>query len=180
MPVVGVGLGGWVAAELAVRHPDLVERLVLVGATGLFVPGEPIADFFYASYPLDGSDLGELRAIFFADPNGALANEWIPDGRMDTEREMLRYRTFRFANRVGFRPPYLYDRQLSRRLSRYRGPALVLWGERDALVPPAHGRAYAQGLGNASLRRISGAGHSVHLERPTDLAREVVGFLSVQ
>jgi pimeloyl-ACP methyl ester carboxylesterase len=73
IPVIGVGIGGWIAAELAVRHPDVVERLALVGATGLFGPGQQIADMFFAAQPIDGKIFRELRGIFFTDPDSAVA-----------------------------------------------------------------------------------------------------------
>ena len=177
IPVVGVGIGGWIAAELAVRHPEIVERLALIGATGLFVPSEPIGDMFFAAQPLDGTSFRELRALFFTDPESPIAREHIPDGRMPTELEMLRYRTYRFANRLGFRPPYLYDRRLARRLARYGGPALVVWGEADRFVPVAHARAYGAGLRDAHVHVVPGAGHSIHLEHAATVAREVTAFV---
>jgi pimeloyl-ACP methyl ester carboxylesterase len=177
IPVVGTGIGGWIAAELAVRHPELVERLVLIGATGLFVAGQPIGDMFMAAHPIDGTSVRDLRTLFFTDPDAPLAHEHAPDGRMPTELEMLRYRTYRFANRLGFKPPYLYDRRLARRLPRYGGPALVVWGDADRFVPVAHARAYAAGLPNARLELIAGAGHSVHLEHPDAVARQVTAFV---
>jgi pimeloyl-ACP methyl ester carboxylesterase len=178
IPVIGVGIGGWIAAELAVRHPDVVERLALVGATGLFVPRQPITDMFFAAQPIDGKIFRELRGIMFTDPDSPVANEHIPDGRMDTEREMLRYRTYRFANRLGFRPPYLYDRRLLGRLPRYREPALVVWGAEDRFVPVAHAHAYAESLGNAKLEIIPAVGHSLHLEHAAHLANTLSAFVS--
>lgn len=178
IPVIGVGIGGWIAAELAVRHPDVVERLALVGATGLFVPQQRIGDIFFAAQPIDGKIFRELREILFTDPDSSVANEHIPDGRMDTEREMLRYRTYRFANRLGFRPPYLYDRRLLGRLPRYREPALVLWGAGDRFVPVAHAHAYAESLGNAKLEIVPAAGHSLHLEHAAHLAGALSAFLA--
>lgn len=177
IPVIGTGVGGWVAAELAVRHPDVVDRLVLLGATGLFVPNEPIADMFFAAQPLDGGNFRELRGLFFADPDGGLALEHIPDGRMNLDREMLRYRTYRFANRLGFRPPYLYHHRLRERLPRYRNPALILWGAADRFVPIAHAQAYASALPHARLELIADAGHSIHLERPAEVAASISAFL---
>jgi pimeloyl-ACP methyl ester carboxylesterase len=177
VPVVGVGVGGWLAAELAVHHPEIVWRLVLVGATGLYVPKQPIADVFYAAQPMDGERLGDLREVLFGEPASAIAAEFVPDGRMSMEREMLRYRMFRFANRIGFKPPYLYDRRLSERLWRYQKPTLIVWGTADRFVPIAHAEAYAHGLQSARVELMPGAGHSVHVERPTELATVIAEFM---
>jgi len=49
--VVGVCIGGWIAAELAVRHPERFNRVALVGACGLFVSGQPIADLLFQGQP---------------------------------------------------------------------------------------------------------------------------------
>jgi alkanesulfonate monooxygenase SsuD/methylene tetrahydromethanopterin reductase-like flavin-dependent oxidoreductase (luciferase family)/pimeloyl-ACP methyl ester carboxylesterase len=65
--LIGHCAGGWIAAELAVRHPERVARLTLIGACGLFVPGEPIGDVFMHAQPERGTDL-VLRALLFAEP----------------------------------------------------------------------------------------------------------------
>src|SRR6185437_7299507 len=54
--LAGACVGGWLAAEVAVRPPERVRRLALVGASGLFVPGEPIGDLFWETQPRDGTD----------------------------------------------------------------------------------------------------------------------------
>jgi pimeloyl-ACP methyl ester carboxylesterase len=175
--VVGTGIGGWIAAELAVRARGLVERLVLIGACGLYLPGEPIADLFYEVQPLNGEHTDALRRMLFAVPDSAEALAWVPRGRLSPERDVMRYRMFRFAHRVGFNPPYMHHRLLRRRLRHYGGPALVLWGEEDGLVPPSHGRAYAEGLSGARARSFPGAGHSLHIERGREVADEILAFL---
>ena len=57
--LVGHCAGGWIAAELAVRHPERVARLALIGACGLFVPGEPIGDVFMHAQPERGIDCSD-------------------------------------------------------------------------------------------------------------------------
>ncbi len=176
--VVGVCIGGWIAAELAVRHPERINRLALVGACGLFVPGQPIADLFWQGQPLNGADYGGLRHLLFADADAPLARELVPDASGEVEPELTRYKSYRFAARIGFRPPYLHDRQLAARLPRFGGPALAVWGRDDHLVPLSHGEAYAAGLGDARLEVIDGAGHCVHLEKPDETAALIRDFLA--
>ena len=159
------------------RTRGLVERLVLIGACGLYIPGAPIADLFYEVQPLNGRHTDALRRMLFAASDSDVALEWVPRKRLAPERDVMRYRMFRFAHRVGFNPPYMHHRLLRGRLRHYRGPALVMWGEADGLVPPSHGKAYAEGLPNARARSFPGAGHSVHIERGREVADEILAFL---
>ncbi len=177
VPVVGHCIGGWLAAELAVRHRERVECLCLIAASGLKVAGEPIADLFWQLQPLDGTDRSGLRRLLFAEAGSALALEFYPDGRNEIDIELLRYKMCRFASRIGFRPPYFQDPKLLGRLARYDRPALVLSGCDDRLVPAAHGAAYAAGLGDARLEVLDDAGHCLHIERPEKVADTVEGFL---
>jgi len=63
--VLGCGLGGWLAAELAVRYPERLAGLVLVNAYGLWVEGALPADEFALTRPM-------LRPLLFADPTSPL------------------------------------------------------------------------------------------------------------
>ncbi len=178
MRLAGSCIGGWAAAEIAVRHPERVERLALVGPTGLFVAGAPIADVFWETHPADGVSLAGLRSLLFGDADCAAARGMFPDGRGPLDQEVLRYKLFRFASRIGFNPPYLHERRLAGRLGRYRGPALVVQGEDDRLVPGRHGEAYAAGFGDCRLETVPGAGHSAFAERPDAVAEIVAAFLA--
>lgn len=176
--LVGHCAGGWLAAELAVRHPERVASLALIGASGLFVPGEPTADVFMHAQPERGIDYTSLRAVLFARPDSAPALRYFPDGRGDLDEETRRYQMLRLGSFMGFKPPYFYNRPLRDRLGRATMPSIVLWGERDGFVPRAHGEAYAQGLGNCrGLVIVRGAGHSVVLEQGEAAAALIARFL---
>lgn len=168
--LAGASIGGWIAAEIAVRIPERIRSLALIGATGLYVPQHPIADIFMLVQPRNGGDYSDYRRVLFGDAAGPEALGMFPDGRMTADRELLRYRMFRFASRIGFAPPYLYDRKLRQRLHRFGGPAAVIAGEKDGLVPVAHARAYADGLRQARLELVTGAGNSVAVEKPEAVA----------
>jgi pimeloyl-ACP methyl ester carboxylesterase len=172
--LAGASIGGWIAAEIAIRIAERVRSLALIGATGLFVPQHPIADIFMMVQAKNGGDYSDFRHLLFRDGSAPEALAMFPDGRMTAERELLRYRMFRFASRIGFSPPYLHDRKLRDRLHRFPGPAVVIAGERDNLVPVAHARAYARGLRNAELKLVAEAGNSVGVEKPSEVAAAVL------
>lgn len=176
--LVGHGVGGWIAAELAARHPEKVARLMLIDAMGLFVPGQPTSDIFMMAQPNDGGSNASLRELLFRDATGPLANEMVPDGRGDLDEEVRRYQMLRFGSWVGFKPPYFYNRALGNRLHRIAAPALVIWGEADRMVPLTHGQRYAELLpGSVGLKTVKDAGHSVIAEQP-EAAELVAEFLS--
>jgi pimeloyl-ACP methyl ester carboxylesterase len=172
--LAGSSIGGWIAAEIAVHIPERVRSLSLIAPTGLFVPGEPIGDIFMMAQARDGTNFADFRHGLFRSAEAPEALAMFPDGMMPAEREMLRYRMFRFASRIGFMPPYLYDRRLRGRLDRYVGPATVIAGEHDHLVPRAHAETYAAALRGAELHVVAGAGHSVIVEKPGEAAERVL------
>jgi pimeloyl-ACP methyl ester carboxylesterase len=177
--LVGHCVGGWFAAEFAIRHPQRVRSLTLIGACGLFVAGHLIGDVFMHAQPERGVDLKTLRHLLFHDSDVVAAKTFFPDGRAELETEVRRYQMLRFGSFVGFKPPYFYNRALRKRLYRAAMPSLVLWGEADHMVPLAHGEAYAQGLPACrGLHKIAGAGHALVLEKPDAAADRVLGFLA--
>src|SRR4029077_5034830 len=78
----GVSLGGWIAAEIAVRWPERVKKLWLSAAPGLWVEEEPLPDLFR-----EMTDRQKLRARLFHDPQGYMAKLVIADHA--TEEEMV-------------------------------------------------------------------------------------------
>jgi pimeloyl-ACP methyl ester carboxylesterase len=176
--LVGVCVGGWIAAELAVRHPEKIRRLVFIGAAGLFVEDAPIADVFMMAQPERGSSYAGLRALLFASADSPQGLELFPDGMGEIDQELRRYQMLRFSSRVGFKPPYFYNRSLRNRLQRISAPALIITGERDNMVPRAHSETYARLIpGAGEVTVIPDAGHSVHVEQPDVTARRVLEFL---
>jgi pimeloyl-ACP methyl ester carboxylesterase len=177
--LVGNCVGGWIAAEIAVRHPEKIRKLVLIGATGLFVEGALIGDVFMMAQPERGSSYASLREMLFSSTDQSNALEMFPDGKGELEDEVRRYQMLRLSSRIGFKPPYFYNRSLRNRLHRITSPALIICGEKDNFVPRSHGETYARLIPGANdLNVIAGAGHSVHVEKPQETARLVSDFLA--
>ena len=174
--LLGTCLGGWIAAELAVRHSPRVRRLVLMDAPGLHVPGAPIADVFMLSQRRDWGKHDDFRRLLFRDPGSALAMAMFPDGSAPVADELLRYQCLTLAARIGWTPPYLYDRKLRAHLRRITVPTLIVWGREDHFVPLAHARAYHEGIAGSELSWLD-TGHSPWLEAPDAAATLVREFL---
>ena len=176
--LVGSCVGGWIAAEIAARHPEKVRKLVLIGATGLFVEGALIGDVFMMAQPEYGSSYASLREMLFSSADQPNALEMFPDGkgRAGGRGAQISDVEIRLTHRL--QTPYFYNRPLRNRLHRISCPSLVVWGAKDGFVPRSHGETYAKLIpGAEELKVIPGAGHSVHVEKPDEIAKLVLDFL---
>jgi pimeloyl-ACP methyl ester carboxylesterase len=165
--LVGLGFGGWIAAEMATMAPRAFRRLVLVGAMGIKPERGEIADqalVSYIDYARHGfADQRAFDRVFGAEPPTSTLEQW------DLNREM----SFRIAWK-----PYMYNPTLPHLLGGVATPALVVWGRNDRIVPVECGERYVKSLGRARLEIVEGAGHFVDMEKPEELAALVRTFVS--
>jgi len=164
----GVSLGGWIAAEFAVRWPERVKRLWLSAAPGLWVDEEPLPDLCRElAHP------ARLRQLLFHKPDDALAKMIISD-EPDDERRMAGYQAMTVLARVMWERPY--DPKLASRLHRVRCPVLLVWGAQDRLVPPSYAEAYRKHLPAAELHLIPDCGHMLMFEKEAEFVAAVARF----
>ena len=166
--LVGVSLGGWIAAELAVKSTQRLSRLVLANAVGIKVGDREtrdIADIFAVTEP-------EFNALAYYDPAIAARDyKAMPDAAVRTIARN-REATARYAW-----SPYMHDPKLKDRLHRIRIPTLFLWGTADRIVSEAYGRAYCAAIPGARFETIERAGHFPHIEQPDAFARSALAFM---
>jgi pimeloyl-ACP methyl ester carboxylesterase len=164
--LVGLGFGGWIAAEMASMSPADVSHLVLVGAMGVKPPVGDILDLAitgYIDYARAGfHDQKAFDRVYGAEPSNDQLEMW------DICREM----SFRIAWK-----PYMYSQTLPHLLGAVRAAALLVWGVEDKVVPQSAGKRYAEALPNARLEVVKGCGHCVDMEQPEALAKLVTDFI---
>jgi pimeloyl-ACP methyl ester carboxylesterase len=153
--VVGSSLGGWIAAEMAVRDSEgSISGLVLIDAVGVQAETEHITDFF----ALDARGVAEHSwhdpDRYYLDPAGLPADE------------LARRQANMATMRILAGDPYMHDPALLGRLGQVQVPSLLLWGESDRIVTPAYGAAYADAFGDGRLEVIPKAGHLPQIEQP--------------
>ena len=163
--LVGLGFGGWIAAEMAALAPRDFHRLVLVGAMGVKPPEGDIMDQAIVSY-LDYAHAAFHDQAAFARIYGDVTTDQLV--AWDLCREM----SFRVAWK-----PYMYNPTLPHLLGGVRAPALVVWGDDDKIVPKSAGERYTRSLREARFETVRAAGHCVEMEQPEALARLVTPFI---
>lgn len=164
--LVGLGFGGFVAAEMLTMNRSRISHAVLVGAPGHQPDDGEILDQMmvdYHEYVAAGFSSKEKYLATFGDERGTAFRElW------DFSREMTARLTWK---------PYMFNRRLAPLLREVETPVLLVWGSADAVVPPVVGRQYLAALPNARLEVLPGAGHFVEYEEPDRLARLITSFV---
>ncbi|HLZ70544.1 MAG TPA: alpha/beta hydrolase [Dehalococcoidia bacterium] len=165
--LVGLGFGGWIAAEMASQAPADFRRLVLVGAMGIQPREGEILDqalYNHIAYVRAGlHDQSLFETLFGADPETDQLEAW----------EIHRDMTFRIAWK-----PYMFNPSLPHLLGGVQAPALLVWGDDDQVVPRECADLYAAALPRARIEIVPDCGHLVDLEQPQALAKLVNDFLA--
>jgi pimeloyl-ACP methyl ester carboxylesterase len=177
VPIVGHSFGGMLAAEIAAHYPARVSKLVLLSALGLWNDAYPVGDLLAMSPPemyeaLWGDKECEAAKMAAAMWLAPLDPSAIPDAAVDA---MIGLNTALAAYGKFMSP--IPERGLARRLYRIRAETLILWGDRDALVPRQYAADFARGIRRARVELIHGAGHMLYLERPSAVLDPIHGFL---
>ena len=166
LPVVGFGLGGWVAAEMATMCGHQFEKMVLVGAAGVQPTEGVILDQFLVSgdeyAKLCFHDPAKFQELYGSETSDEQREAW------DINREM--------AIRIAWKP-YMFNQTLPRLLGSVATPTLAVWGSEDRIVPLNCGQRYVELLADARLQTLEACGHCVEVEKPTELAALVTDFI---
>lgn len=174
--IVGHGMSGAIALALAAKHPEFVDRLVLVDP--MVFPSARKSSLF---------EMPVLGAFFFKQLYGKSLfrayfrdNIFSPGFAMPLDRLDRFYNIFNTpsARESAFATMHaLMDtRSTVARLSRVRAPSLVIWGRNDALFPAQLAQRLAREL-SAERLEVMETGHAPHMEQPTHFVEAVGTFL---
>ena len=173
--VVGISMGGTVALQLALDHPDLVRRLVLVNTFARLRP-QGIGGYLY--FPLRmllmytvGLER-QARLVsrrIFPKPDQAVLRMQLYQRIVHTDPRA--YRATMWA---------LLRFNVEPRLHEIRVPTLVITGAEDTTVPPAAQRRLVAGIPGAQQIVIPGSGHAVILDNPVAFNQALLSFLGAE
>ena len=175
--LVGNSLGGMVSWDFAVRHPGRVEKLVLIDSAGFPMKLPIYIDLF--------NHVGVRMTSPWMLPEGiirAATRDVYGDPSRVSEPTLRRYADFFYAD--GARqaigkmvPKFRFDDVDSSGLASIRVPTLILWGQRDRWIPPAHAGEFARRIPGATLRMYPALGHIPMEEDPVRVGTDLCAFL---
>jgi pimeloyl-ACP methyl ester carboxylesterase len=184
--VVGNSMGGFVGAELAIRFPRRVERLVLVSAAGLTVEYQrnehALGALRFASNALTawGGWVGARSEALVRRPRARRLLMGFVVHRPDLLPAPLVSEQVRGSGKPGFVDALdaLTDYPIRARLGQIACPTLIVWGEHDTLVPVRDAGEFARLIPGARMVVWPDTGHMPMLERPAAFNALVDAFVA--
>lgn len=151
--IVGNSVGGWIAAEMALRHSPRVAGIVLLNACGIDTgsPSKHIVDPMKLA-PADRA------ALAFHDPARYAIAPATPEALADMAENQRTLRVYAGE-------PFMHDPSLHARLSHMPVPSHVIWGESDRIVDIAYGQRFAAAMPHARFDIVPQAGHFPQVEQ---------------
>jgi pimeloyl-ACP methyl ester carboxylesterase len=168
VPIVGLGLGGWIANEMLVKDDSFASKLVLVDAFGVKIGG-PLDRDVQDIWTLHPTKVAELKWYDTDHGNRDYAN--LPEEEVSIiARNIESFARFCWE-------PYMHNPKLKIRLSRVKVPTLFIWGENDGVIKPSYGKAYSELIAGAKFVTVPKAGHYPQIEQPQAVLQHINAFI---
>jgi pimeloyl-ACP methyl ester carboxylesterase len=170
--IIGSSFGGHVATEFAIRFNHMVEKLVLVSPAGMMKTSTPTLDRYImaALYPVY-EHVYEAFSEMAYDSHNAVNEEIVMDF---VNRMRLTNAKYAFMSTVlGIR----YAPKLQGRLSKITAPTLLVWGDKDRMIPVQYAKEYTDEIPENKLVVVKNCGHTPYVERPITFNKIVLRFL---
>jgi pimeloyl-ACP methyl ester carboxylesterase len=186
--VLGHSLGGGIAMQLAYQFPERLERLILVSSGGLgrevnlmlraaTLPGSEYVLPLLAASPLRGAATAVTRVLGFVGIRPSTDLQGMAEGFTSLSAVDAR-RAFLHTARSIIEPSGQRVSANDRLALAARLPSLIVWGERDSIIPLRHGEAAHDAMPGSRLEIFESAGHFPFNQEPDRFARVVREFIA--
>jgi pimeloyl-ACP methyl ester carboxylesterase len=184
--VVGHSLGGGIAMQFAYQHPEYCDRMVLVASGGL----GPDVSTLLRLLSLPGAEVVlPLLVPQFVLKWGNAVRTWLRDRGIRAPSFAEMWDAYVSLADIESRKAFIrelrsvvdHEGQIVSardRLYLAERPVLIIWGDRDPIIPVAHGRSAHETIRGSRLEIFEGAQHYPHAEQPDRFAKVVTDFLT--
>jgi pimeloyl-ACP methyl ester carboxylesterase len=169
--VVGLSLGGYLATEYVHQHPDQVDGVVLSGCS--VNPVDGMALLTRATGGITRLATRSDRVNRFVDKAAA---KWVRKQDLSEEQKAEIVDSGFYPKQFGNAGPDLAGRDFRAALATYRGPSLILNGERDVVMRRGEG-SHAAAAQHSQIEIIENAGHVANLPRPAAYTDKIRDFM---
>ncbi len=169
--LVGNSLGGWVAADFALKYPNKVERIVLADAAGIKPSDVNLNQIYALNYSTREEVRRLVKLVFY--------NQTVFGSDAFVEESMR----VRVAAGDGYTINSLIEsikREedfLNGRLAGIKQPTLIVWGKQDGILPLADGEKFDKEIPNSTLLVFDQCGHVPQIEKALEFNAAVLKFL---
>jgi len=169
--LIGNSLGGWVAADFALKYPNKVEKIVLADSAGIKPSNVNLNQIYALNYSTREEVRTLVKLVFY--------NQTIFGSDAFIEESMR----VRVAAGDGYTINSLIDSIkrdedfLNGRLGGIKQPTLIIWGRQDGILPLADGERFDREIPNSTLVVFDGCGHVPQVEKAPDFNKQVLDFL---
>jgi pimeloyl-ACP methyl ester carboxylesterase len=167
--LVGSGVGGWIAAQMAVMCSSRLHSLTLIDPAGVRPEHDEIFDVFVARWR-------EVIERGFVDAETSPEYQRIYGSAPIQEYGGIREAGRTMSMRMCFKP-YMYDAALPGMLPKIDVPTLVVHGRDDRIIPLECATLYQRAIQHARLHVLDNCGHFAHLDQPQEVANIVSEFI---
>lgn len=174
--IIGHSMGGYIAQELAIRHPERVNKLILE-ATALFSTKRNnflLEDFFRQLQEGANFEAWIRRWAFWLFSrkcfnDAAFIETFVKNGRDYPYRQQ--------ADDFKAQIDAIASFDSRKKIAAIKAKALVLAGEEDIMKFPDESKELAENISGCVFRLLKDTGHSIHIENPGEFIKEILDFL---
>ncbi len=171
--IVGHSLGGYIAAEVAIKKKNLVEKLVLIDSSGMLEKPTPLLEE-YLKVAMSPTKY-KVRKVFeqmVANPTripSKLIEDFIVRINLPNAKNSFKSTLENSANtQIGFERLRQIDTI----------PTLIIWGIKDKVIPPEHSALFRECIKNSHIEIINDAGHAPFAEKPDKVCELLSKFFT--
>ncbi len=172
LTLIGASLGGQIAAEFAIASKNMIENLVLVTPAGVMKEPTPVLNYYIAAAMYPTFDNAKKAFKQMAGDPKAVDEVYARDfvNRMQLPNAKYAFMSSIMGSKGA--------PNLSGRLREIDTPTLIVWGEKDALIPVRYARKFQKEIKGSQLAIIKNSGHTPYFERPETFSNIVLEFLT--